>query len=444
MRQVFLKSMYNLGWGSSNYRTGLGGNGDSASGTTYGENYTKVVVPLNGTFSNLNVYSAAGMHPNYTFTLMVNGIASALTCTLAATSTQAKDILNTVNVVAGDDICFVVNVNPFGSGLGYHVSFSIEFEAAQQFYSITAVWGGQVVDTYNMGGALGNGIMQVLSSVVQLSNAYSICAVAGNITGIGMKTYAGAPGTGVWTGYIVKNQVLQDGSGGTVNTACTMTGASLTAINSFSLPVVEGDHLDFALKRTVTGSSTSTVQVTMSCLFTPTDAESFMSVGGGNNANDSVNTEYRWVTSQQLNLIEAIAQCPIGPRGIEIRGLRVETPTLGVGGSVICTIRKNGVNTAATVTVVYPARSAVISGLSIPFSDGDLIDLETIPINNPTGLTNGFWWGLSLASAAPVVPAAEHSGIYYINPTKAERHDSYYDDEKKIPNPTVKTALIGE
>lgn len=47
-------------------------------------------------------------------------------------------------------------------------------------------------------------------------------------------------------------------------------------------------------------------------------------------------------------------------------------------------------------------------------------------------------------------PTIDMSGIYYINPNKTTgggtgKHDSYYDDvEKKIPNPTIRTALIGE
>lgn len=37
------------------------------------------------------------------------------------------------------------------------------------------------------------------------------------------------------------------------------------------------------------------------------------------------------------------------------------------------------------------------------------------------------------------------TGIYFINPDKATWHDSYYNDiEKKIPNPTIRTALLGE
>lgn len=37
------------------------------------------------------------------------------------------------------------------------------------------------------------------------------------------------------------------------------------------------------------------------------------------------------------------------------------------------------------------------------------------------------------------------SGIYYVNPAKVTRHDSYYGlQERKIINPTIRTALLGE
>lgn len=45
----------------------------------------------------------------------------------------------------------------------------------------------------------------------------------------------------------------------------------------------------------------------------------------------------------------------------------------------------------------------------------------------------------------PVVPGTDLSGIYTIEPNKVLRHDSYYQDiERKIPDPTIRTALIGE
>jgi hypothetical protein len=44
----------------------------------------------------------------------------------------------------------------------------------------------------------------------------------------------------------------------------------------------------------------------------------------------------------------------------------------------------------------------------------------------------------------PVPPTPSRGGLYYINPTKAAWHDSYYDAEAKIPDPTIRTALLGE
>lgn len=50
---------------------------------------------------------------------------------------------------------------------------------------------------------------------------------------------------------------------------------------------------------------------------------------------------------------------------------------------------------------------------------------------------------VAYGASVPIPP--DISGIYYVNPKKITNHDSYYNDvEKKIPNPTVRTALVGE
>jgi len=78
-----------------------------------GDNYTNVkesvyeCIPTGGKISrlfvNLNAAIAAGS--TVTFTLMVNGIAQALTCTIAAGTSSAYDIDHSVDVVAGDLVC---------------------------------------------------------------------------------------------------------------------------------------------------------------------------------------------------------------------------------------------------------------------------------------------------------------------------------------------------
>lgn len=450
MIQMFLKSSFDLGWAATDYRISIGGgDGQTVFFNSPSHEQAKVVVPLAGTFRNLSIYSLVGTHPNFTVTLMVNDVATALSCVLTDAQSTSSDITSSAAVVAGDDIYLKVTVNPAGSGLGYSLAINIEFEGAQQFYSMNATWGGHNAGQYGTGGALGNGVMGVFGTPIALSGTYSICATAGILTGLAMKTYIGGLATGgSTTGYITKNQVLQDGTGGTVNTACTLVDGTIYASNTFSLPIAVGDHVDFAVLRNTTNIGFGT-GATISVMFTPTVSGSFMLCGGSAEAYDGTNPGWVWVRSEQL-AIESECQCPISPRGMIATGLYIEVPgppdsvTPGIQ-SRIFTITKNGVDTAATVTLSESDETGLITGLSIPFVSGDLITLEHTPVNTPS-VPTGIYWGLSAeASTTPTPVTTDVSGIYYINPTKAERHDSYYGSiESKIPNPTVKTALIGE
>lgn len=49
------------------------------------------------------------------------------------------------------------------------------------------------------------------------------------------------------------------------------------------------------------------------------------------------------------------------------------------------------------------------------------------------------------------VKSDDLSGIFFINPAKLTKRDTYFDDgtgigvmERKIPNPTVRTAVVGD
>jgi hypothetical protein len=60
---------------------------------------------------------------------------------------------------------------------------------------------------------------------------------------------------------------------------------------------------------------------------------------------------------------------------------------------------------------------------------------------NPPAPTRIAHMVVQVVSGTPI-PLPDLSGIYYINP--ALRRDRYYAMDRKIPNPTVKTALLGE
>jgi hypothetical protein len=426
VRQIFLKASYNLGWAISDYRISFGGKGNTAG---VGGAAAEVPVPLAGTFSNLTAYSPPGAHPNYTIILLVNGVETALKCAVASTEQLATDRANSVNVVAGDLVCFRVTVNPPGSGFGYPLNLSVEFEGAAHWFG--AIPGGAFTGpgTTEAGGCLGNGFLSSNVGGAQLSTSYSICSTPGTLTGIRIRENTVGIGGG-WLAWIRKNGINQDGTGGTVNTQVALADGGGQASNTFSLPIAVGDHLDFAYTRTTTGIGTST-HIALTCTFIPTDQKTFMNTGGSNNANSN-GIEYRWMASEQLAIAHEIVKCPVGPRGIIVTGLRVEVDTQSVA-PVIFTVTKNGVDTPVTCTVPLGGTFALIENQRVTYSDGDYIALKS---NAASFSGNGMYWGLS----AEVY--RDRSGLYEVKPGT---RDKYYGDvEKKIPDPTVKTALIGE
>ena len=73
---------------------------------TYGADAAaRVPISYNGILQNLYVESfvAPGAGETYTYTVMINGLATALTCQIAgAVATQANDLANAVAVAPGD------------------------------------------------------------------------------------------------------------------------------------------------------------------------------------------------------------------------------------------------------------------------------------------------------------------------------------------------------
>lgn len=53
-------------------------------------------------------------------------------------------------------------------------------------------------------------------------------------------------------------------------------------------------------------------------------------------------------------------------------------------------------------------------------------------------------FGVSTSCFFSIMEAPTPSGIYFVETEPVERHDIYYDQERKIPDPTIRTALIGE
>jgi hypothetical protein len=104
--------------------------GFAEQGTAGTTDIYRIRTPRAGVFKNLYVmHNAVSSSTNtHTYTLLVNGVASALTVTVAGNVSTGQDTTNTVSVVAGDQISIRItksgNVNPAVNQIVVSAEFS--------------------------------------------------------------------------------------------------------------------------------------------------------------------------------------------------------------------------------------------------------------------------------------------------------------------------------
>lgn len=91
---------------------------------------------------------------------------------------------------------------------------------------------------------------------------------------------------------------------------------------------------------------------------------------------------------------------------------------------------------------------------NVKVSDGSILttrlqqEYEGGAYNGPQTATPAARFGNSFSCPFFIYPGSlvsgDLSGLYYINANKATKRDGYYTADKKIPDPTIRTALIGE
>ncbi len=450
--QVMLKSMYGVGFkGFGNPPQYIGVNSGEGFPDSISADFGKTVVTDDTVYTELTVYAGIIGAPrvsNTIVTVQINGINTSLSVTLGASNSQASITGQLVTAIAGDDISYTIS-GPNTGNPGYTLGCALKSSGGTQFFGLTPLAGSVSNGNVYQGGAFGNGELAVSSFANPTSNTYSICGANGSITKLGLKPYT-VLGAEIWTAWIRKNGILQDGSGGTVDTSVILSGTDPFSISTFALPVVVGDILNVVLELTGDNSPFANAHVAVGVGFVPTVASQFMSCGGSNDVIDNVITGWNFIRSKQLDLLEVLTNCPTGQGNIGVLGLYcIKSSAPGVGKDYIQTIRKNGADTAATVTISDLAISAFIN-LSSPilFSAGDVITLQTEPVNTP--VLGQLHWGITLIS-----PSNPGSGLYVLTPSNpnvtTKRNDTVYLDvtvgatvDNKIPNPFAKLAYLGE
>jgi hypothetical protein len=198
--------------------------------------------PLAGTFRNLTVRVAIapGVGNSRIYTLVKNGSNTSLAVTISGTDTEGELQGVDVSVAAGDSI--TLKTTPVDGPTGTpQARVRIEFESDSDTvsaYSLTR--------NATEAGIRYNGVFRGMgnwSAGPVGFNTNDIVGIDGTLTDLQV-TLKTAPGSGnSWVFTLYKNDVKQDGSGGTVDTAITIADTDKTGSISFSLPLVVGDRV---------------------------------------------------------------------------------------------------------------------------------------------------------------------------------------------------------
>ena len=112
LRGTSNSGLTNLGAGVSTFQ-GLNGNG--VNGTI--ENVDLIRMPFAGVVRDLRIQYRIALGKTNTYTLMKNGVATALTISMGAADVEGSDLVNSVSVTTDDNLCFkITNTDATSTG----------------------------------------------------------------------------------------------------------------------------------------------------------------------------------------------------------------------------------------------------------------------------------------------------------------------------------------
>lgn len=333
-----------------------------------------------GTLSHLRVEvnTAPGAGKNFTYTVMVNGVASALTCTIADANTDAEDTTHTVAIVAGDRIALrsVPTGTPTGSGRTRwatqfaHTTASTAIQGTTFDSPNTAATRYAPFGASTAGTGAGSGISWFGTESAQRLD-WNIDAT---ITALYIQLSA-APGAGnSWAFTIMKN-----GSAVAASTVTIADAATSGNVTGLTIDVAPGDL--FSL-RAVPTSGPASATLTYGVAYTP-DVEHQWNVlsnqyDGSEPPNNSFNflsaTEAAWTTTEANH--KQLGGAATGSKSYTAKSLRARQDVApGAGTSRTYTLRLNGADSALAV-IINDAETTDTAATDVTIAAGDDINYK--------------------------------------------------------------------
>lgn len=350
-----------------------------------------------GTLKNwvITITTAPGAGKSQTFTLRKNGSNTALAVTISNLATSGSDTSNSVSVAAGDTIDVIQNTSGSPSAGGETKSV-LEFEPTN---AGDCLYGWHVTTVASSPYPP----IGMAESGTTADNA--VVAAGGTLTKLYVKSKT-APGTaGSGKAFIfalIKNGVVQDGTGGTVDTRAQIIDTATSANSTFSLSIAAGDTI--ALSTSTANGPTAATYYTGSFLLQPTSTSQMptLMTGDSNSAgttyNDPVASSRAWSAS------EAAYQMPGGATSQYFTAIRaVVSIAPSVGTSRTYTLRKNGANTSLAVTIGAGATtgSATVSP-GVTIANGDLWSIGSTCSGAPNLCNSSVSFGTAAPTAGPL------------------------------------------
>lgn len=345
-----------------------------------------------GTLSNLYVYApnALSAGQSYAVTVMVNGSATGLTCTVDSTGLFAFDNAHTVSVVDGDYVQYrvvptgtpVAQANGMKFGLAHTATAT---DGSGGMFSSFVV--GSTALSSTAFAALNRGDNATQTTTTQ--SATMPCAGTMNKLIVKLGT---APGTGSTRAItVVKNGV---DTGLTVSISGTGTTGSVTSAVSW----VAGDTV--YVKTAVSGAVAAASSIYIAVEWTPTNAGEVPYFGGGLSPSQTA-TQYGGLTGLGTFGATEDAAVEVSPIAFTITGLRVDLATAtGAGKSRTTTIRDNATNTVASVVMSDASATSGTWSATVNIAAGRLVSVQASASGTPA--VNAYTKTAAIIKAASV------------------------------------------
>lgn len=391
--------------------------------------------PANGVLRNLVITLAVapGAGNSLTFTVRLDGADTAMVVVISGTDVTGSYTAGNIAITAGGLIG--LSVVPASTPAVGRFSMSVEFDSTtlgQSGYGFNDTKNSSAGVEYS--GAFAGEVF-VASDVL----ASDIAGASGNITAVYLGTSSN-PGAGAGhTVAIVKNGVVQDGSGGTVDTRVAIINAT-SANGAFSLPVAAGDLI--SVQWTPSGSFSSR-RWRMGVQFTASTPGHSHICGRGTTMSNT-NTQYNQPTARGLvtfswNTTEATDEVLTGLTNFTLSNLRLQlSGTPGSGNNYAFTLRQNQATPAGAPTVTIADLATTGSDLvgSIAFVSGNTVALQQVPSSAPTARTV-IWSFLQNTSIAVITPPVGGGGGLVGGMVPADRRTFmvYPDNDRRLMVP---------